>query len=297
MDNVYEVVKLSAIQPDETQPRKYFDAARLHMLKKSIEKEGIISPLIVEKVGDQFLLIDGERRYRAAQELNLKEVPVIVEPVGDKVSRLTRRFTVQEQHEGWSPTEKANALIELAEEVGVTLYAACKLLNINESDINRYVAFSQLVDREAWVRSEVSMDFSVGLRSLRNKTRKLYEEVLKKEFTTSEEKKLEKRVIQSIKDGSVKRRHDLTRLKDAFTKNPKLIEIYLSERSETPSSIYLKAEAQGATYLRQTVMHCKYMSASAHRFLEQPDVKPDESQVKLMKTTVAAINKILDMVE
>ena len=52
----YEIVLLSKVHPDENQPRKYFPADKLNQLKESIKREGIISPLIVEKIGDGFFL-------------------------------------------------------------------------------------------------------------------------------------------------------------------------------------------------------------------------------------------------
>lgn len=297
MEQVYEVVKLSKITPDTNQPRKFFNAEKMHQLISSIKKEGIISPLIVEKIGDSYLILDGERRYRAATEIGLKEVPVLVEPAGNKIARLTRQFTVQEQHENWAPAEKANALISLSEEIGISLYETCKLLNVSESDVNRYVAFSQLVDRENWIRSEVPVSFAVDLRSLRNAVKRIQEATLKEEFTRSDEKRLEKRVIQSIKDGDVIRRADMSRLRDAFAKNPKLIKKYLESAKETPSSLYLQAEAQGATALRNVIVNARYVRSHGHKFLSNPDVAVTPAQVIELKTARDILGKIIGLAE
>lgn len=297
MEQKFEIVKLDRVQVDENQPRKHFDAAKLNQLMRSIEKEGIISPLIVERVGDKFLLIDGERRYRAAKEINLKEVPVIIETLSSKSERLARQFTVQEQHEGWSPSEKANALINLSEEVGLSLYETCKLLNVAPGDIHRYVAFSQLIDREGFLRSQVPVDYAVAMQSLRNGAKKVYEIELKKEFTRNEEKKLEHRVIKSIMDGHVTKRTDLTKLKDAFVKNPKLIETYMESSKETPTSLYLKAEAQGATALRNLTIQSNYISNWAKRFLEHRDVKIAPEQLRAFKEAYRTLGQVVDLAE
>lgn len=293
----FKIVKLSQVMPDENQPRKYFDLNKLRQLKKSIEKEGIISPLIVEAVGDNYLLLDGERRFRAATELGLKEVPVIIEKAGTKVDRLTRQFQVQEQHENWSPTEKANALISLSEEIGVSVYDVCKLLNVSEGDLGRYVAFSQIVDRDTWVRSEIPLEMSVGVRSLKNSVIRIYEERFQKEFTRNDEKKLERRVIQSIKEGDIVKRSQIIKLKDAFVKNPKLIEEYLGNAKATPTGLYLQAEAQGATALRNLVLQGSYAIHHAKLFLQHRDVKLTEVQITRLKDLREQLDKVIGLAE
>lgn len=293
----YQIVKISKIQADENQPRKHFDSVKMHQLQESIKKEGIISPLIVEQVGDNFLILDGERRFRAAQEIGLKEVPVLVEPIGNKTARLTRQFVVQEQHENWDPSEKANALIALSDEIGISIYEVCKLLNIGEETTGRYVAFSQLVDRENWIRNEIPLDFTVGLRSLRNAVRRIYETNMQQEFTRNEEKKLERRVVQSVKDGALTKRGQLIRLKDAFVKNPKLIEKYFNDAKETPTSLYLQAEAQGATALRNLTIQAGYVYTHANTFLNHRDVKISPEQLAVYKRAVSQLNKIIDLAE
>lgn len=297
MEQKFEIVKLSRVQVDENQPRKYFDTVKLRALLKSIEKEGIISPLIVEKVGDNFLLIDGERRWRAAIELNLKEVPVIIESLSTKAERRARQFTVQEQHEAWTPAEKANALIELSDEVGLSLYETCKLLNVAPGDIHRYVAFSQMVDKEGFLKSRVPVDYAVAIQSLRNSVKRIYENDLKKEFTRNDEKKLEHRIIKSVMDGHVTKRTEIVRLKDAFTKNPKLIEVYLESSKETPTSLYLKAEAQGATALRNMTIQANYVSSWAERFLQNRDVKITPQQIASYKKAQRLLGQVIDLAE
>lgn len=293
----YEVVKIGQVIADENQPRKYFSSTKLHQLMKSIEKEGIISPLLVEEVGGNYMLIDGERRFRAAQELGLKEVPVIIEPPTNLIERLTRQFTVQEQHEEWTAAEKAEALIKLSEEIGVSVFQVCKLLNVEPGVTDRYVAFSQIIDRATWVRNEMPLEFAVKLRSLRNSVARLYEFELKKEFTRSEEKRLEKRIIQGIKDGAIVRPNDFMRLRDAFTKNAKMIEVYLNDLKETPVSLYLKVEARGATSLRNAVINASYVRRHADIFLQTRDTKVSEEQLKILKIAKASIDALIDTAE
>ena len=76
-------VKLSQIEPNRKQPRKKFDEDALHELSESIRQFGIIQPLVVQKKEDYYEIIAGERRWRAAKMLGLKEVPVIIKEYTD----------------------------------------------------------------------------------------------------------------------------------------------------------------------------------------------------------------------
>ncbi|MBA3875614.1 MAG: chromosome partitioning protein ParB [Anaerolinea sp.] len=69
---------LDAIDPDPDQPRRHFDRAALAELADSIASLGVVEPLVVRPVGDRFVLIAGERRWRAARMAGLSEVPVVV---------------------------------------------------------------------------------------------------------------------------------------------------------------------------------------------------------------------------
>ena len=83
-------VSLDSITPSPLQPRKDFGADALSELVESIRQHGIIQPLIVRTVDGRHELIAGERRWRAAQEAGLGEVPVIIRS-GER-SRCARNF-------------------------------------------------------------------------------------------------------------------------------------------------------------------------------------------------------------
>ena len=69
---------IELIKPSGEQPRKQLDPARLQELAESIKNQGLIQPLVLRKEGDHYVLIAGERRWRAAQAAGLHEVPAIV---------------------------------------------------------------------------------------------------------------------------------------------------------------------------------------------------------------------------
>ncbi|MBL8238408.1 MAG: ParB/RepB/Spo0J family partition protein [Bryobacterales bacterium] len=110
---------IQAIEPNPTQPRSVFDAARLAELAQSIRSNGIIQPLIVRKLGDQFHLIAGERRWRAAKLAGLTEVPVVVQELSDaKVMEVALIENIQ--REDLNPIEVAIAFEKLVVELGLS---------------------------------------------------------------------------------------------------------------------------------------------------------------------------------
>ena len=76
--NQEQKVKISKVEPNREQPRRYFEEDALLELADSIKQFGVLQPLLVQKKGDFYEIIAGERRWRAAKLAGLKEVPVIV---------------------------------------------------------------------------------------------------------------------------------------------------------------------------------------------------------------------------
>lgn len=78
-DNTYKNIPLRSINPNPAQPRKYFDPDAMDALTQSVERYGVLSPITVRRCAtEQYELISGERRYRAAYAAGLKDIPCIV---------------------------------------------------------------------------------------------------------------------------------------------------------------------------------------------------------------------------
>jgi len=106
-------VPLDRIRPCPLQPRKDFSAEALRELADSIREQGIVQPLIVRERGDNFELIAGERRWRAAQLLQLAEVPVIVRQADDRAV-LELSLIENLQRENLNAIEEAHGYEQLA---------------------------------------------------------------------------------------------------------------------------------------------------------------------------------------
>jgi ParB family chromosome partitioning protein len=106
-------VPLDRIRPCSLQPRKDFSAEALRELADSIREQGIVQPLIVRERGGHFELIAGERRWRAAQLLQLPEVPIIVRQADDRAV-LELALIENLQRENLNAIEEAHGYEQLA---------------------------------------------------------------------------------------------------------------------------------------------------------------------------------------
>jgi ParB family chromosome partitioning protein len=113
------VLPVDAIQPNPMQPRVVFQQDRLQELAASIRANGIIQPLIVRRHGGGYQLIAGERRWRAAQLAELKEVPVVVQEIADPLL-LELALIENLQREDLNAIETAQAYDRLGRELGLS---------------------------------------------------------------------------------------------------------------------------------------------------------------------------------
>src|SRR6058998_1840972 len=111
-------ISLATIVPSALQPRKDFAREALQELIESIRQHGIIQPLIVRQVGARFELIAGERRWRAAQEVGLTQVPVIIRSASD-LEVLEISLIENLQRADLNPIEEAQGYARLANEFGM----------------------------------------------------------------------------------------------------------------------------------------------------------------------------------
>ncbi|MEC4816931.1 MAG: ParB/RepB/Spo0J family partition protein [Scytonema sp. PMC 1069.18] len=106
-------VDISSIQLPPSQPRRYFDPEKLQQLTESIRTHGILEPLLVRPISDKsYELVAGERRYRAAKEIGLREIPVVVREM-TAVQALELALIENLQREDLNPVEETEGIITL----------------------------------------------------------------------------------------------------------------------------------------------------------------------------------------
>lgn len=112
-------IDVSLIFANPNQPRKVFDEGALNELAASISKHGVIMPIIVNQSGDRYMIIAGERRFRASKLAGLSKVPVIIKTYNE---RQIKEISLIEnlQREDLNPIEAATAMRSLMEDYGMT---------------------------------------------------------------------------------------------------------------------------------------------------------------------------------
>lgn len=126
MPNDFAYIPISKIEPNKNQPRARFDKASLDELADSIREHGVLQPLTVRSLGDGYYqIIAGERRWRAARQAEIKELPARIIAADDKK---TAEISLVEnlQREDLNPIEEALGYKTLVSEYGMTQDEASK---------------------------------------------------------------------------------------------------------------------------------------------------------------------------
>ena len=109
------MLKLDLIQPNKEQPRKTFDEEQINELAGSIKQYGVLQPLLVQKSGSFYEIIAGERRWRAAKQAGLNEVPVMIRKYNE--NEIVEIALIENiQRDNLNPIEEAMAYKRLMEE-------------------------------------------------------------------------------------------------------------------------------------------------------------------------------------
>jgi ParB family chromosome partitioning protein len=143
VDEAPATVAIDRIEPNPLQPRRAFQNDRLAELAQSIRANGIIQPLVVRKVGDQYQLVAGERRWRAARMAGVEQVPVVVRDIPDE--RLLEITLIENiQREDLNPVETAQAFERLMREMELTPEQLARRTGKDRTTIINFVRLLQL---------------------------------------------------------------------------------------------------------------------------------------------------------
>lgn len=160
-------LKLSAIDPNYEQPRKDFKEESIQELADSMKKYGVLQPLLVQKKGERYEIIAGERRWRAAKEAGLKEVPVIIR---EYTKQQTMEIALIEnvQREDLNPIEEAVAYQQLMEEFDLTQEEIASRVSKNRATITNSMRLLKLDRRvqDMLIQGQISSGHARALLSL-----------------------------------------------------------------------------------------------------------------------------------
>ena len=159
-DEGVSTLRLAEIEPDKNQPRKAFDDTALSELAASITEHGVLQPIVVRpSPAGGYIIVAGERRWRAARLAGLTEIPALIKDISD-TQAMEIALIENLQREDLDPIEVAEGCKKLIERYGLTQEEAAKRLGKSRSAITNAM---RLLNLPEYVRDQVRTgDISAG---------------------------------------------------------------------------------------------------------------------------------------
>ena len=199
----YFYCDIENVIPNKDQPRKKFNEEKLQELSNSILEKGILQPLLVRRLSDfQYEIIAGERRWRAAQKAELKQVPVIIRDSSIS-GRLEEALIENLQREDLNSLEEAKAFQKLIEDYEYTQEEIAKKIGKDRSTVAnslRLLALSPVV-QELILEEKLSAGHARALITIEDPKRQeeVAKEIVSKELSVRQAETLA-RVVKKTKD-------------------------------------------------------------------------------------------------
>jgi ParB family transcriptional regulator, chromosome partitioning protein len=197
-----EKVTTDLLSANPFQPRKRFSELKMEELVNSLREKGIIQPILVRPRGEKYEIIAGERRWRAAQELGLEEVPVIVRRDIDDANSLEISLIENIQREELNPVEEATAYKELIDKFEYTLEKVGQMMGKEKSTVSNCLRILTLSKEilDLLEEGKISSGHAKALLSAQNeqRRRKVLQAILKKGLSVRETENLVRRYGVSL---------------------------------------------------------------------------------------------------
>ena len=188
-DTSITMINTSLIIPNKYQPRKIFDEKALNTLAESIKTYGIINPILVRKKDDKYEIIAGERRYRAAKQLGLTEIPVIIKST-DEQQTAELALIENLERQGLTPIEEAKSYEEIMRIGNQTQASLATKLGKSQSSIANKIRLLSLPQeiQDALANKKISERHARSLLSVEQEDRQLelLDRIIKEKLTVKE---------------------------------------------------------------------------------------------------------------
>jgi len=238
-----EVQKISVDQiiPNRFQPRKNFDEASLEELADSIRQHGIIQPLVLRKLGDSYEIIAGERRYKAALKVSLKEVPAIVMELDD-TSSAEIALVENIQRKDLTAIEEAKSYEKILELGQMNQEELAKRVGRNQSTVSNKLRLLNLSDeaQQALLDNRISERHARSLLRLKDITQQneMLNKIIENRLTVRETDKEIKNILGETQS-------DVTEIEEIIDLESDIPAVSDSETiKDTQNDISMKTENQ-----------------------------------------------------
>ena len=166
-------IDISEIFPNPMQPRSDFDPSSLEQLAQSIRQQGVLQPIIVARSDSGYILVAGERRWRAAKMAKLEKIPAIVlEQKPDEQQLLFIALVENLQREDLDPVEEAEAYYNLSKNFGLTQDEIARRVGKSRSTVANFLRILKLPEPVIKLLREKKITFGHALVLLEEKDEK-----------------------------------------------------------------------------------------------------------------------------
>ena len=209
-------LKIQEIQNNTLQPRSDFKKADLDDLKASIKEKGVLQPILVRQREQGYEVVAGERRLRAARELNMEEVPAVIRDISDNEA-LVLALVENIQREELNPIEEAQAFSRLINEFNYTQDTIAKSVGKDRSTISNILRLLKLPIeiQKSVVEGLLTFGHARALLAVNNESEQmhLYLDILKRNLSVRE---LENIIKGDFAKGAHKKKSVSKKQKDSY---------------------------------------------------------------------------------
>src|SRR5690625_2731791 len=201
-ETIYEI-KLDKIEANPNQPRKYFDDELIKELSNSIKEHGVFQPIILKKTEDKYIIVSGERRYKAAIQAELKKIPAVIRNYTDaKIAEIS--LVENLQREDLSPIEEANAYDLIIKNYNLTQNELAKRVGKSRSHITNILGLLRLpeVIKEMLLNKKISMGHARVISKLETEEEmiELANEIIESKLNVRETEKISSDKKTNVKE-------------------------------------------------------------------------------------------------
>lgn len=202
-----KLIEVNRIIPNKRQPRKKFDEDKLKSLVESVKEEGLLQPVVVRESGNNYEIIFGERRWRAAKEAGLENIPAMIKEVNSEAHQLQLALAENLQREELNPIERAAGYRVLIENFKLSQEEVARIVGKQRSSIANTLRLLKLpasIQNEV-IKGTITEGHARALLSLpKEESKKLYKRLKNKTFSVREtERIVRKRKKARSKDANI----------------------------------------------------------------------------------------------
>ena len=229
------------------QPRQVMEPEALEELASSIRQQGVVQPIVVRKTGNDFELIAGERRWRAAQQAGLQEIPAVIKNVNDQEAAAIA-IIENLQREDLNPLEEAQAFANLIDKFGLTHQEIGEVVSRSRSAVSNSLRLLELAQsvKDMLNQGELEMGHARALLVLNEQQQiKCAQSIVQRQLSVRGAESLVKQALQS----GDKKKTNTTRHQDPDVSR---MEQKLSDRLGANVSIQHSQNGSGRMQIRYT---------------------------------------------